>query len=622
MIGKLLRGHYQIVRFLGGGGGGETYIAVDTDRPGQPQCVVKRLRPASDEPNFLPLAKKLFKREAETLEQLGKHDQIPRLLAYFEEEGEFYLVQDFIEGQPLSVELPSGRCWSETKIIRLLDDILRILEFVHGQGAIHRDLKPANLIRRHEDGKIVLIDFGAVKQISQNPQTQATPITISIGTQGYMSSEQVRGRPRPSSDIYSLGMIGIQALTGIDPIRLVTDRDGEVIWQHYVPVSDELAAVLTKMVREHFRDRYESVAEVLQALKPLIDQRLGGQSDDSATQHNKLNAGVYSNSRFEQETKIPASYEDQFSYTKVTAADSALEPRETKVVSSDELAANGYTSSISESRATKFETASTKLQESREPAGCGHQLADFRDFSTRNSSLVLTAGGLTVITLIALIWVLLNPVKQQAPVVKSLQAPPSESSPSQTSESSVVEASASQEIYAELEQYLQQKNWKAADRETYEVMLKIAGPKSTETGELDVDEWDNLACRDFQEIDSLWRKASEGRLGFSVQLELFRITFKQVTGKDWEPESEGKADDEDKIAIRRSSSVYFDKIGWRPLGETWKVQWKKPSGANRYQYIPGKEPDFANPSVGQLPAILPWSDGQDYRLQKASACKL
>ena len=272
MLNQLLGGHYRVVQALGEGGLAKTYIAEDHHRPGHPKCAVKFLKPASNDSDFLPTARRLFKKEAEILENLGQNDQIPRLLAYFEENQEFYLVQDFIEGHTLSTELPSGHRWSESKVILMLQDVLQTLEFVHSYGVIHRDIKPNNLIRRQKDGRLVLIDFGAVKQVRDPQITTNAPLTqktISIGTEGYMPTEQVRGKPRLNSDIYALGMIGIQALTGVAPLYLQEDADGEVIWQERAEVNDELAAILSKMVRYHFKERYQSATEVLQELQPL-----------------------------------------------------------------------------------------------------------------------------------------------------------------------------------------------------------------------------------------------------------------------------------------------------------------------------------------------------------------
>lgn len=277
IIGTKLGGRYVITKVLGAGGFGETYIAQDTQRPGQPQCVVKRLKTASNNLNLLQLARRLFQGEAETLERLGKHDQIPQLLAYFEEKEEFYLVQEFIPGRPLSHELTLGRQLPEALVIDLLKDLLQVLAFVHSQGVIHRDIKPSNIIRRQSDAKLVLIDFGAVKRIPRLEEDD-TPesVTVGIGTQGYMPSEQYTGTPRCNSDLYALGITAIQALTGIPPSQLKKDHaTEEILWQHKTEVSHELATILSKMVRYHFSQRYQSAMEVLEALQKLNTKRNG-----------------------------------------------------------------------------------------------------------------------------------------------------------------------------------------------------------------------------------------------------------------------------------------------------------------------------------------------------------
>ncbi|HLO85716.1 MAG TPA: serine/threonine-protein kinase [Nostocaceae cyanobacterium] len=274
MIGKLLDHRYQVTRILATGGFGQTYIAQDTRRPGNPICVVKHLKPASSDPKVFATAKRLFQSEAETLENLGNHDQIPRLLAYFDENQEFFLVQEYVDGHTLAEELIPGQRWSEGQVMQLLIEVLGILEFVHQQGVIHRDIKPDNIIRRGSDYKLVLVDFGAVKQLRSPLVTVGTQTTatVAIGTPGYMPTEQGQGKPRPNSDIYALGIIAIQALTGVPASQLQEDADtGEILWQHLAPIDSRLAAVLTKMVRYHFKERYQTATEALQACRALIN---------------------------------------------------------------------------------------------------------------------------------------------------------------------------------------------------------------------------------------------------------------------------------------------------------------------------------------------------------------
>ena len=265
---QILGSRYKVLEYIAKGGFGTTYLAEDTQLPGKDLCVVKQLSPGSQAPNLLKVARRLFKNEASALHDLGHHDRIPELLAYFEESEKFYLVQQYIKGETLEQHLNPNQIWSEAQVIELLQECLEILEFIHAQGVIHRDIKPANFIRRHQDQKIVLVDFGTVKNTLQE-QTGIGQLTIAVGTQGYMPVEQARGKPRPSSDIYALGVIGIEALTRVEPLTLEEDEDGELIWSHLVKVSFPLVAVLTKMTRCNHADRYQSAREARQALTTL-----------------------------------------------------------------------------------------------------------------------------------------------------------------------------------------------------------------------------------------------------------------------------------------------------------------------------------------------------------------
>lgn len=270
LFGKVLRNRYKILKKLGSGGFGDTFLAEDMDLPGNPRCVVKHLQTRNPNPEILQIAKRLFNQEAEVLYRLGKHhEQIPELLAHFEENGEFYLVQEFIDGHDLTTEIIPGKQLSETQVLKLLKEILEVLAVVHEHGVIHRDIKLQNIMRR-QDGKIVLIDFGSVKEIKSlatNTEGEVNS-TIVIGTPGYIPNEQANGKPRLSSDVYAVGMLGIQALTGVQPRKLPTDpADGEVVWRNLVSISNELADILTKMVRCNFKERYQTAAEALQALQ-------------------------------------------------------------------------------------------------------------------------------------------------------------------------------------------------------------------------------------------------------------------------------------------------------------------------------------------------------------------
>ncbi|XHL96464.1 MAG: tetratricopeptide repeat protein [Microcoleus anatoxicus] len=267
MQGKILGGRYKIIRRLGGGGFGQAYLAVDTQLPGTPQCVVKQLKPQTAD---LATARRLFDREATTLHELGQgHDQIPRLFAHFEENEEFYLVEEFYEGETLGEELQRLKRFREPQAIALLQDILSVLQYVHSHNVIHRDIKPSNIIRRKGDGKLALIDFGVVKLInsSKRPALDTNAKTVAVSTLGYTPPEQQNGNPRLNSDIYALGVTAIKALTGKDIRDLQINLHN---WREQVQVSDELAAILDKMVRLDFQQRYQRVEDVLGDLDAMV----------------------------------------------------------------------------------------------------------------------------------------------------------------------------------------------------------------------------------------------------------------------------------------------------------------------------------------------------------------
>ncbi len=276
--GDIIRRRYQIISSLGGGGFGQTYLAEDRQLFNR-KCVVKQLKPQPNILKVLPWAdlKARFDKEADCLAKLGDHPQIPALLDKFEENQEFYFVQQFIDGAGLNKEIIIGQPWSEEKVIALLRNVLEILVFVHEQQVIHRDIKPDNLIRRKVDGKLVLIDFGAIKEIRNltlDPNSNTIIQTIAIGTKGYMPVELVNGNPRFISDLYALGVTAIQALKGVSSQELLKElktdpQTGELSWREGVPVSDALAAIIDKMVRCRFTERYQSATEVLEDLQNL-----------------------------------------------------------------------------------------------------------------------------------------------------------------------------------------------------------------------------------------------------------------------------------------------------------------------------------------------------------------
>ncbi len=276
----LLRDRYQIIKPLGKGGFGATFLAKDTSLPGAPICVIKELRPSTTTPNVLEMARKLFKREAETLGKIGHHPQVPRLLGYFEWKKHFYLVQEYVSGSTLKQEIKKQGQFDEEQAKQFLIEILPVIDYIHDQGVIHRDIKPANIIRRSQDGHLVLIDFGAVKDhVNQTHMADAgtgeTAFTnISIGTSGFAPPEQMALRPVYASDIYALGVTCIFLLTGKSPNSLGYDQiNGEMLWRPLVDISNWFEEVLQKMVEVSVRHRFQSAEELLTVLKKESEQK-------------------------------------------------------------------------------------------------------------------------------------------------------------------------------------------------------------------------------------------------------------------------------------------------------------------------------------------------------------
>ncbi|MGB7380354.1 MAG: serine/threonine-protein kinase [Rivularia sp. (in: cyanobacteria)] len=275
MIGKVLQERYQIVQSLGAGVFGQTYISVDIEHPNNPKCVVKQLKVTSLQPSFLQDLRLRFLTETRTLKHLGHHKQIPQLISCFEENERFYLVQEFIEGHSLSAELPENKnpeyLWSENGVVNFLKDVLSVLQYVHSQGVIHCDVKPENLIRRVRDGKLVLIDFGSIQPVDFGADEVLPIYSIPVTSLGYIPPEQFIGQTQPNSDIYALGMIAIQALTGLTPLQLKKHpSNNEVLWRsRNTAVSDYVAAVISKMVRYKHQERFKTTSDVLQALKQI-----------------------------------------------------------------------------------------------------------------------------------------------------------------------------------------------------------------------------------------------------------------------------------------------------------------------------------------------------------------
>jgi serine/threonine protein kinase len=270
----MLRGRYTPTQLLGQGGFGRTYLAEDRDRLNA-NCVIKQFSPQVKGNKSIDKAIQLFNQEAVRLNELGEHPQIPSLLAYFEDNEHLYLVQQYIQGHNLYQELGSDGMFSEEKIRDILLSLLPVLQFIHDRNVIHRDITPMNILRRKQDHRLILIDFGVAKQLTADLSAQAG---TRIGTEGYSPIEQFRGgRAYPASDIYSLGATAIHLMTQMKPDNLYDPMSGEWVWQQRLldkggRVSDQLAYVLNRMLKDLVNERYQSAEDVLQDLQSNSSQ--------------------------------------------------------------------------------------------------------------------------------------------------------------------------------------------------------------------------------------------------------------------------------------------------------------------------------------------------------------
>lgn len=265
-----LKDRYQALNLIGQGGFGKTFLAVDQDKPSKPLCVIKQFFPQLSDAEGLAKAEQLFTEEAKRLDELGHHDQIPSLLAYFSLDNRQYLVQEYIEGQNLEVELEKSGVFSQEQTEQLLLDLLPVLDFIHHVPVIHRDIKPENIIRRTKDEKVVLVDFGASKLITN--QNRCVTGTI-IGSAEYAAPEQVNGKVIPASDLYSLGVTCLYLLTGISPFELFDSEDFEWVWQQKLsgnPVKDDFAHFLERLISPGTKKRYQTAKQALEDLINIL----------------------------------------------------------------------------------------------------------------------------------------------------------------------------------------------------------------------------------------------------------------------------------------------------------------------------------------------------------------
>jgi serine/threonine-protein kinase len=519
--GTLLSGRYLICDAIGKGGFGQTYLAEDHQFPGKRKCVVKQLQAQTIEPEALKHIQRLFKQEAEVLSDIGQLDQVPGLLAHFVENGEFYLVQEWIDGQDLSHEFQPDQQLSEHYVISILYDLLEVLEQVHQKGVIHRDIKPSNIMRRRKDGKLVLIDFGAVKDLSRQTtvmrESSGQYRTIGIGTPGFMPSEQLAGNPQLSSDIYAVGMLGIQALMGVKPGELPSDPDShEVIWQNQGQVSSGLADILSTMVRYDFRQRYRSAVEAKQALHSLKF------SSSKTTVLNK-DAELPMNPMPEQPSQ------QKVLQPTVTSANQA-EKRGRGRIPIRAIGWSLLTGTLLGAGGTLY--AQQHFMPQLSPVGGG--TLEPTASPALPTEPTATSPATTPFNA--------PPQPVPSPTIP-IQNNPNPSASQVTS--SVVPVAVD---YTPLRNALAAGQWKIADQLTRDLVLSLTGRAGAV---LRVEDVEQIPCPDVKQLNQLWNQASQGRFGFRAQQKMWQATV----GKSLDPGSAPSTTNDALMA-------YVKKVGW------------------------------------------------------------
>lgn len=474
-IGDKLRDRYEIIKPLEEGAFGNTYLAKDGDKLNT-FCVVKQLK--IDVDNYiLHEAKRLFDQEAETLHKLEKYEQIPKLLAHFNIENDFYLVQEFIEGNDLTKEIIPEQKWSENKVINLIKEILEVLIFVHSENIIHRDLKPANIMRRKKDQKIVLIDFGAVKV---KEVTNSSTGTVVIGTKSFMPFEQRGGKPELASDIYAVGIIAILALTGLNSENLPDSPNiDELDTKFNLNLTKQFKYFLAKMLKEYHLERFQNAKDALKVLNNL----------DSYSEDN-------SQESIDKTRIVSPKYEENLDKTIIISP------------------IKQYNLSQEEDNQRKEKEDNNKLL-----------------------PILITVSILSI--LISVIGVIIPQINRQNNVVsennKSVENNPTSEKNNQDNSSNQNEPLKDSESnikpqknpsidskYQDLQNNLKSNNWQEAEKETNQVLLSLVGRKNEDGFTTEAVE--NLPCEDLKTINQLWQENSNNKFGFTTQKEMYLAT--------------------------------------------------------------------------------------------------
>ncbi|WP_414527672.1 GUN4 domain-containing protein [Nodularia chucula] len=612
----LFRERYAPQSILGQGGFGRTFLAIDEDKPSKPFCVIKQFLAQAQGTDSIEKASQLFAQEAERLEELGKHPQIPELMAYFTADNRQYLVQEFVKGETLEAELDKNGVFSEQQIRELLIELLEILEFVHSQQVIHRDIKPENIIRRSSDNKLFLVDFGAAKVVEKQQRTATATV---IGSAEYCAPEQLHGKPKFISDLYSLGVTCLHLLTAISPFDLYDVMEGEWVWRDYLNgnvISDEFGQILEKLANPIPKQRYQSVAEVVNVLNPVSLKKITSPSNQiSASAEGELKSVVGMDYSKLRELLAAGKWKEADEETRRVMLAVAkqenkgwLDSQTTDKFPCEDLRtidqlwlkySNGHFGFSVQQRIYQSlggtKKCDLKVWEAfGESVGWrkGNSWLNWKDIifdiTAPEGHLPLGVVGEWGIGNVGGGWVghLLSRVDSCqlcSPQVINVFHPANEVR--RTSPFNPFPASAEGELksvvgidYSKLRELLAAGKWKEADEETFHLMLVITNREKY--GWLEGKNIYNFPCEDLRTIDQLWVKYSNGHFGFSLQQRIY-----QSLG---------------------GTREYIYEI-WEAFGE--KVGWRK---GNDWLYYQDLTFSTSAPQ-GHLPSIYPWRKNGKYR---------
>ncbi|NET35665.1 MAG: hypothetical protein F6K19_27180 [Cyanothece sp. SIO1E1] len=282
--GLIINNRYGVTRELAKRNLCTTYLVKDEFDPTEKIYLAKQFSPSKYIRNkkIISEIRTDFSAFQQVLGKISNINQVPNFNATFEEGECFYIIQEFIEGKTLDDEIIPGKPLEQFQVITMLIETLKVLEQVHQSGLKHLNLCPDNLMRRQSDQKIALIDFAIFQSISAQV-IKADPVgnPFQVGTPGYAAPELVDGNPNFKSDIYSVGMIGIQALTGKKPTELPEDATTQAkIWRYAEPgqsvqqLDERLVRILDRMIQPDLTQRYQTVSEALQELETLKQNQL------------------------------------------------------------------------------------------------------------------------------------------------------------------------------------------------------------------------------------------------------------------------------------------------------------------------------------------------------------